>query len=201
MRGTQQSPCGIICTGRIGLRDGKIALLETSLTQYGDATIGPCSQGRWIEGGQLWDVDMVLLTIASIAAGLFAGAAVYINAVEHPARVSCGTEIAVQEFGPSYRRATVMQASLAIVGGTCGLLAGWQQQDMVVVVGALLVAGVVPFTLLIIAPTNSQLLDPTLDRSSPRAKALLKRWARLHAVRSVMSSVGFCTFLVRLAAG
>jgi hypothetical protein len=143
---------------------------------------------------------MLLLTIASIAAGLFAGAAIYINAVEHPARVSCGTEVAIQEFGPSYHRATVMQASLAIVGGACGLVAGWQQRDLAVVIGALLVAGVVPFTLLIIAPTNRQLLDPTLDRSAPRAAALLKRWARLHAVRSVMSSVGFCTFLVRLAA-
>ena len=142
---------------------------------------------------------MWLLTIASIAAGLFAGAAIYISVVEHPARASCGTEVAIEEFAPSYRRATVMQASLAIVGGACGLVAGWQQRDIVVVIGALLVAGVVPFTLLVIAPTNRQLLDSTLDRRGLRAAVLLKRWARLHAVRSIMSSVGFCTLLVRLA--
>jgi hypothetical protein len=142
----------------------------------------------------------MVLTIAIIAAGLFAGAAIYVNVAEHPARVSCGTEIAIQEFGPSYHRASVMQASLAIIGGVCGLLAGWQRGDGIVIIGALLLAAVVPFTLVVIAPINKQLLDPTLDRRGPLAAALLKRWASLHAVRSVLSALAFCTLLVRLAA-
>lgn len=137
--------------------------------------------------------------MATIAAGLFAGAAIYINAVEHPARVSCGTELAIQEFGPSYHRAAVMQASLAIVGGVCGLIAGWQQRDSIIVIGALLLAGVVPFTLAVVAPINKQLLDQMLDPRGARAAVLLKRWAYLHAVRSVMSSVAFCAFLLRLS--
>ena len=33
--------------------------------------------------------------------GLFAGAALYINLVEHPARMSCGVEIALREWEPS----------------------------------------------------------------------------------------------------
>jgi hypothetical protein len=143
---------------------------------------------------------MLLLTIATIAAGLFAGAAIYINAVEHPARVSCGTELAIQEFRPSYHRAAVMQASLAIVGGVCGLIAGWQQRDSIIAIGALLLAGVVPFTLAIVAPINKQLLDQTLDPRGPRATFLLRRWAYLHGVRSVMSAAAFCAFLLRLSA-
>ena len=51
------------------------------------------------------------LIIATVCAGLFAGAAIYIKAVEHPARLSCGSEIALREFAPSYHRATVMQAA------------------------------------------------------------------------------------------
>jgi hypothetical protein len=51
-----------------------------------------------------------------LACSVFAGAAVYVTFVEHPARVSCGTELAIVEFAPSYRRAAVMQASLAIAG-------------------------------------------------------------------------------------
>jgi hypothetical protein len=39
--------------------------------------------------------------LATLCAGLFAGAAVYITLVEHPARLECGTELAVREFGPS----------------------------------------------------------------------------------------------------
>jgi hypothetical protein len=141
----------------------------------------------------------MLLIIAAAAAGLFAGAAVYINAVEHPARMGCGTEVAVREFGPSYRRATLMQAPLAVVGCVAGLAAAWQDADLVLVLAAVLLGIVVPFTLLIIAPTNRRLLNPGLDPGGGEAAALLNRWARLHAVRSLLSIVSFLIFLLRLA--
>jgi hypothetical protein len=59
---------------------------------------------------------MLLLAVATMATALFAGAAVYVSAVEHPARVSCGPDVALRQFGPSYQRSAVMQASLALVG-------------------------------------------------------------------------------------
>lgn len=59
---------------------------------------------------------MLLEVSAALAAGLFAGASVYINLVEHPARMECGVGLAVAEFAPSYRRAAVMQGALAAVG-------------------------------------------------------------------------------------
>lgn len=96
--------------------------------------------------------------IATISAGLFAGAAIYISAVEHPARMSCGNEVALREFAPSYRRATLMQASLAIVGCLTGLWSAWVLEDAWVGAGALLLGAVVPFTLIVILPTNKLLL-------------------------------------------
>jgi hypothetical protein len=66
---------------------------------------------------------MSVLIVATACAGGFAGAAVYISAVEHPARLAWGTEVALKEFAPSYHRATMMQASLAIVGCAAGLWA------------------------------------------------------------------------------
>ena len=60
--------------------------------------------------------------IAVLTSMLFSGAAIYINLVEHPARMECGTELAATVFGPSYRRVAVMQAALALaatVAGTC----------------------------------------------------------------------------------
>jgi hypothetical protein len=143
--------------------------------------------------------EAMLLIIAATAAGLFAGAAIYINAVEHPARMSCGIEVAVREFGPSYRRATLMQAPLAVVGCFAGLVAAWQDTDLVVVLAAVLLGAVVPFTLVVIAPTNQRLLNPDLDRHGPEAAALLNRWGRLHAVRSALASASFLIFLLRLA--
>ena len=54
--------------------------------------------------------------ISVLSCALFTGAAVYITFVEHPARIQCGVELAATEFAPSYRRATVMQASCAGLG-------------------------------------------------------------------------------------
>lgn len=143
---------------------------------------------------------MLLLVVATLCAGLFAGAAIYINAVEHPARLSCGTELAVREFAPSYHRAAVMQASLAVVGCLAGLATSWLYRDAWVAVGALLLGAVVPFTVIVIFPTNKQLLDPGLDAAGARARALLTRWGRLHAVRSALSAAAFAVLLLRLSA-
>lgn len=58
---------------------------------------------------------------------------------------------------------------------------------------------VIPFTLVVILPTNKRLLDPGLDRSSAEAAALLARWGQLHAVRSVLSTVAFGLLVWHLA--
>lgn len=140
---------------------------------------------------------MIPFMIAIVASGLFAGAAIYINLVEHPARLSCGTPLAVREFAPSYRRATIQQASLAVIGCAAGAVAGWQYSDVMTLVAAVMLGLVVPFTLLVIAPTNHRLLDPSLDSSSQEAATLLRRWGRLHAVRSTLATAAFLLFVLR----
>jgi hypothetical protein len=146
---------------------------------------------------------MVLLAFATICAGTFLGAAfgaaIYINFVEHPARMSCGQDLAVREFGPSYARASVMQGALAVLGCLIGLIAAWVLRDVTVGIGAVLLGLVVPFTLIVIFPTNKQLLAPGLDAASTTAGTLLVRWNRLHAVRSVLSGISFALLLYRLA--
>jgi hypothetical protein len=142
---------------------------------------------------------MWVLIVATLCSGLFAGAAIYINAVEHPARLSCGTELALCEFAPSYRRATVMQVSLAVAGCLTGLWAAWALNDPWLALSTALLGAVVPFTLIVILPTNHQLLDPALDPHGHKATQLLNRWGRLHAMRSVLSSAAFVLFLLRLA--
>jgi hypothetical protein len=51
--------------------------------------------------------------IRVLTCGLFTGAFVYVNLVEHPARMDCRVELAATEFPPSYRRGTIMQVALA----------------------------------------------------------------------------------------
>jgi len=91
---------------------------------------------------------------AILACTLFAGAAIYINLVEHPARLSCGTEIAAKQWAPSYKRATVMQASLAMIAAAAGATRWVQSRDTFWLWGAVTIAAVVPVTLFVIFPTK-----------------------------------------------
>jgi hypothetical protein len=76
----------------------------------------------------LLEAHEIIEFLSLCSCGLFSGAALYINLVEHPARMSCGVAVALTEFRPSYKRATVMQASLAAVSLASGLQHGWQEQ-------------------------------------------------------------------------
>ena len=57
---------------------------------------------------------------------------------------------------------------------------------------------VVPFTALVILPTNKKLLDPETANDLDLAKRLLTRWGRLHAVRSGLSLASLLIFLLLL---
>jgi len=136
--------------------------------------------------------------VAVLSCSLFTGAAVYINLVEHPARMQCGVEVAATEFAPSYRRATVLQATSAAVGLISSIAAWLAGATFSWLVGGVLLGSVIPFTLIAILPTNKRLLSPTLDRRSAEAERRLTRWGRPHAVRSVLSGLALLLFLYLL---
>lgn len=143
----------------------------------------------------------LLQTLSILSCAWFAGAAVYINLVEHPARMSCDTETAATVWVPSYERATMMQASLAIASLLAGLGAwllgggtGW-------LVGAVLIGLVVPFTLLAVQPLNRRLMTAGRDLASEETRALLDRWAQLHAVRSGLAVIASVVFVTSLTGG
>lgn len=139
-----------------------------------------------------------LQCVAVLAAALFAGAAIYINLVEHPARMSCSTELAATEWAPSYERATLMQAPLAIVGCLAGVAVWWLGAGASWLLAALLLLSVVPFTLIVIAPTNKALLAAR-DLGSSETRGLLVKWGRLHAVRSVLGLLATVIYIWQLA--
>jgi len=139
--------------------------------------------------------------IALVAAGLFAGAAIYVTLVEHPARVEGGAAVALAEFRPSYRRGAVMQASLAALGGVAALVAWLKTGHLSVLIAGLLLGGMIPFTLIVILPTNKRLLAPDLDSGRAEAMALLARWGRLHAVRSLAGAVAFLILSLHMLIG
>lgn len=138
--------------------------------------------------------------LAVFSAALFAGAALYINVVEHPARMGLETKTAAVQWAPSYKRATWLQAPLALLSFICGVAIWMLGAGVAWLVAALLIGAVVPFTFGIIMPTNHQLLAPGRDLASAETRALLVRWGRLHAVRTALSIAATVVYLWLLLA-
>jgi len=88
-----------------------------------------------------------------------------------------------------------MQATLAAVGLLSSIAAWLAGGTYWWLVGGILIGSVIPFTLIVILPTNKLLTTPTLDRQSPQTERLLAHWAALHAVRSILSGLALLLFL------
>jgi uncharacterized membrane protein len=141
---------------------------------------------------------MFLELVATLSAGLFAGAAVYIDLAEQPARKRIDTAAALAEWRPSYKRAAVVQPLLAGVGFLSAVAAWLMGASAWWLVGGVLLVAVIPYTLIVVIPTNNRLLDPAIDKNPDLARRLLIRWGRLHTARSVTSLAASLTFMLLL---
>lgn len=139
-----------------------------------------------------------LQVLATFCAAVFAGAALYVSLVEHPVRLRLDTAAAVAQWAPSYKRGALMQAPLAVVAFLAAMAAWSLGGGAMWLLAALLIGAPVPYTFVAIMPTNKALLAPNLDRSSPETHSLLRKWGRLHAVRSALGLVATVVMLTGL---
>jgi uncharacterized membrane protein len=126
---------------------------------------------------------------ATFCCAVFFGAAAYISLVQHPAALETGSDFAVRFFAPMYRRASVMQASLAIVGTIAAISAWFLGAGRTWLLVAILIGSVVPFTLVVVEAVNDQI--KAIDPHAQEAVELLSNWGRLHLLRTVTSGVAF----------
>ena len=126
----------------------------------------------------------MLESLAIAASALFTGAAIYVSAVEHPARLMLDDASALGQWKPAYQRGTFMQASLAIVAGLLGIASWWRDADVLWLLGALSALANWPYTLGIVMPVNRKLKATATIAMETRA--LLKQWGNLHAGRSLL---------------
>jgi hypothetical protein len=137
---------------------------------------------------------MLIGLLALVTAAIFAGAAIYINVAEQPARLKLADGPMLAQWRPSYLRGFAMQASLAVAGGVLGLTAAWLTQDWRWLAGGLLILANWPFTLLAIMPTNRRLMT-----SEKNPRPLVARWGRLHAARTALGFAATGCFLWALS--
>ena len=131
------------------------------------------------------------LTIAAV----FTGAAIYINIAEQPARLQLDNRSLLAEWKPSYKRGYVTQASLAVVGGLFGLVAFLSTLDWRWLFGAIVLLANWPYTIFVIMPTNSRLMETPPEAATAETRHMLKRWGTLHAGRSALGLAATLIFL------
>src|SRR5262252_10771762 len=114
--------------------------------------------------------NMLAGQVALVVAAVFAGAALYVNVAEQPARLSLDDRSLLREWKPSYKRGFAMQAPLAILGFLLGLLAWWQTGLWTWFIGAIIMIANWPYTLLVIMPVNDRIteIDPAAAGADAR---------------------------------
>jgi hypothetical protein len=135
---------------------------------------------------------------ALITAAAFAGAAIYVNVAEQPARLALDDKAMLAEWKPSYERAAVMQAGLALASALAGVLAFWITRDWRWMLGALLILANWPYTLLVIMPINRRIKATAADQANAETRALIVRWGALHGGRSLLGAAATVVYAVSM---
>jgi hypothetical protein len=140
-------------------------------------------------------MESLLRYLTVLSSGMFAGAAFYVAAVEHPARMAAGVSVALQEFRKSYARALPLQIGFAVVSFLGSVVVSWLGHQWSWLIGGVLIGGAVPFTMIYMMPTNRLLLDVRSPLKDDAARALLVKWGQYHIARTFLGVLGFLILL------
>jgi len=133
--------------------------------------------------------------LALIVAAMFSGAAFYIGFAEQPARLGLEDRALLGEWKPAYKRGTAMQAPLAVIGFVLGLTTWLQTGHWLWLIGAFVLVANLPYTLLVVMPTNNRLMATDPASAGPDSRALIEKWGALHAARTALGLAATLIFL------
>jgi hypothetical protein len=133
--------------------------------------------------------------LALVTAAIFAGAAIYINVAEQPARLQLDPGALLTQWKPSYARGLIMQSSLVIVSGVLGVLVYFGTWDWLWLLGAALILANWPYTLGVVLPLNKRLEATPPGSANAETRGLIETSGKLHAVRSTLGLAATLLYL------
>jgi Domain of unknown function (DUF1772) len=132
--------------------------------------------------------------IALAFAAAFAGAAVYVNWVEQPARMALDDKALLSEWGPSDRRGVALLLAFALASAVAGFIAYFETDDVRWVFGALIVISTWPYAFFVMAPLNNQILSLKGGDVSA-ARALVRQWGLIESGFAAIGVAAVAMFL------
>jgi hypothetical protein len=133
--------------------------------------------------------------ISVIATGVFAGGALMQSIVDHPARESTEPAAAIGQMQATLKFADPYMPILVLLGSVSMMVTYFcHHRTWHIAADALLLFLIIPFTLIFILPVNKKMLALSgAAPEHPAIRSLMRRWGRLHAVRSIL---GFAALIV-----
>lgn len=136
----------------------------------------------------------ILKAVSTISVGLFAGGGIYINVVEHNARMELDTKSCHVQWKASFDRAKVHQSRLVMITAISGAGAFYckPSEEMTFLIGGCSMLLILPYTLFVLKPASIDPIyddyDKIVDRESEEfVRDTIVKWNKYHAVRSVLS--------------
>ncbi len=132
--------------------------------------------------------------IALTFSAAFAGAAIYLNWVEQPARLDLDEEALLSEWGPSDSRGVALLLTFALISAVAGFIAFFETQDVRYVLGAVIALSSWLYAFFIMAPLNNQILGlhgPDLAA----ARALVRQWGYVEVGFAAIGVLAVAVFL------
>jgi hypothetical protein len=137
--------------------------------------------------------------LALLVASLFTGAALYISLAEQPARLRLEDAALLAEWKLSYARASVLQATLSLIGFAVAIVAG-QQDGWLWFLGGIVLFANWPYTFLCVAPLNRRISAFVPGTTTDvQLRLLVTQWGLRHAVRTALGGLASLIFVWAIA--
>ena len=142
-------------------------------------------------------VLMQILELAVLAGlAMMAGAVIYSSFVEIPVRQKLDVQGQLQNWQLVFPVASGFLKPFGIGLFPLFIIVGFVSGNWLWFLAALLLIAVQPFTATFISKTNDALLATDLANTSEATSALIRKWDRLHNVRTVLITSSFTCALI-----